>query len=174
MANMNDAFRRAMTLAAVTGLKAALGPALVASARRRPERQNLAMAALAEMVLDKLPILPSRSSLPMIVPRALAGAWVAQTMLGEDGKNDPWAPLLGAATAAGVARFAPMVRATLRRVFGVPDFVIGIAEDYLALRLGSEAAGLSMNDVKAIATESVDEMAGHFRHEAHSVGAGSM
>lgn len=174
MANMNESFRKAITLAAISGLKTALGPALVAQAQRRPERQALAAAALGEMVLDKLPILPSRSTLPLLLPRALAGAWVAQKMMGEQSKNDPWVPILGAATAAGVARFAPMIRGTLRRVLGVPDFVLGAAEDYLAVRMGCEAAGVPLDQVKSIATESIEDVTGRLRERAQSLGAGSM
>ena len=36
--------------------------------------------------------------------------------------------------------------------------VIGLAEDYLALRLGGEAVGLSMDDLKQIATESFEDV----------------
>ena len=43
---MSTSMERALKLAAVTGLRCALGPALVAQARHRPERQNLALAAL--------------------------------------------------------------------------------------------------------------------------------
>ena len=57
----NAAFERAVKLAVVTGLRAALGPALLAAAHNRPERNQLAMAALGEMVFDKLPYVPSRS-----------------------------------------------------------------------------------------------------------------
>ena len=60
----NPAFEKAMKLAAVTGLRALLGPALVAESSGRPERQNLVIAALGEMLLDKLPFMPGRDSLP--------------------------------------------------------------------------------------------------------------
>ena len=49
---------RALKLAVVTGLRAALGPALVAQAQHRPEQQHLALAALGELVFDKLPFVP--------------------------------------------------------------------------------------------------------------------
>lgn len=181
MANGNQSFQRAMRLAAISGLKTMLGPALVASAQRRPERHNLVAAALGELVIDKLPLVPSRSSLPLLVPRAMAGAWVARAVMEEEGNDDPWVPVMGAAVAAGVATFAPMVRGTLRRVLGVPDYMIGLAEDYLAIKMGSEAVGLSMDEVTRMASDAVDdvknrllpaETSGEARPQ--SIGAGSM
>jgi hypothetical protein len=81
MAREHDSLERALTLAAVTGLKVAMGPALLATAQRRSEAPVLVAAALGEMVLDKLGILPSRSRLPLLLPRAAAGAWVARESL---------------------------------------------------------------------------------------------
>ncbi len=157
----NSAFERAVKLAVVTGLRAALGPALLAAAHNRPERNQLAMAALGEMVVDKLPFVPSRSSLPMLVPRALAGAWVVHESLKHDGVEEPWAAPLGAAVAVGTATFAPKIRGVLHAILGIPQPVLGVLEDYLALRLGGQAVGLSMDDLKQIGSHSVDEIKGH-------------
>jgi hypothetical protein len=174
MANTNDTFQTAMKLAVVSGLRAAMGPALVAARHRRPERQNLAMAAMGELLIDKMPLVPSRATLPLLLPRAVAGYWVAKTVMEEEGGTDPWAPAVGAAVAAGVATLAPMIRGTLRRVLGVPDVVLGVAEDYLAIRLGSEALGMTMDDVKQIAAETVGEIREQVLPALQSVGAGSM
>jgi hypothetical protein len=174
MAIPNPAFERAMRLAVVSGLRSMLGPALVAAAHDRPERQGLAIAAMGEMAVDKIPFIPSRSALPLLVPRALAGAWVTKQVMEREGVQDPLAPVIGAAVAAGVAIFAPMVRGTLRRVLGVPDFVIGAAEDYLALKLGTDAVGMSMGDVKQIAEDSVEGVKDRVLPAVHSLGAGSM
>ena len=161
MASDGNAFERAIKLAVVTGLRCAMGPALLAAAQDRPERRGLAMAALGEMVVDKLPLIPSRSTLPMLIPRALAGAWVVHESLKEDGIEEPWAAPLGAAVAVGAATFAPMLRGAVHTLLGIPQPVLGLAEDYLALRLGGEAVGLSMDDLKRIGGESVEELKGH-------------
>jgi hypothetical protein len=171
----NPAFERAMKLAVVSGLRAMMGPALVATARRRPERQALVAAAMGEMVIDKLPLVPRRASLPLMLPRAVAGAWVAKQVMEEEGVEDPWAVPLGAAVAAGVAALAPRIRVLARTVLGVPDPLIGLAEDYLALKLGSEAVGLSMEDLKGAAGESIGEMRERVVDPARqSIGAGSI
>ena len=152
----NSPMERAMRLAAVTGLKTTFGPALIAAAQNRPERNALAMAALGEMVIDKLPFVPSRSRLPLLLPRAFAGWWTAKQSLEADGIDDPGAAAMGAAVAAGVAIAAPLVRKTIGILLGVPDVVLGAAEDYFALKIGSEAAGLSMEDLKSIGTEAFE------------------
>jgi hypothetical protein len=139
---------RALVLAAVTGLKLTFGPALLATARRRPERHALAMGAMGEMVVDKIPFLPSRSALPLLVPRAMAGYWVAKTSLEEEGITDQGTAALGAAVAAGVATVAPLVRGALHTVLRVPDPLLGALEDYLALKYGGEAVGLTMEDLR--------------------------
>jgi len=172
---MADAtFEKAMKLAVVTGLRSMLGPALLARSLNRPERQNLAMAALGEMVFDKLPLVPSRDSLLPLLARGLAGAWVAKTLQEEEGTDNPWTIPLGAAVAMGIAVAAPKIRRTLEMTTGVSDAVLGLAEDYLALRLGTDAVGLSMNELTQIARDSVEDMRDRIQPMLQSVGTGSM
>jgi len=170
---MADAtFEKAMKLAVVTGLRSMLGPALVARAANRPEQKNLALAALGEMVADKLPLVPSRDTLLPLLVRGLAGAWVARTLQEEEGGDDPWAIPLGAAVAMGVAVAAPKIRRTLTATTGVSDAFLGLLEDYLALRVGSEAVGIPMNELTEIARGSVDDLRERFGPMLESVGAG--
>jgi uncharacterized membrane protein len=170
----NQAFERAMKLAAVSGLRSMLGPALVAAAQDGPAKAGLAVAAMGEMVADKMPGMPSRSSLLGLIPRALAGAWVAKTVLEHEGEHDPYAAAKGAGVAVAVALCAPMVRAGLRTILGVPDAVIGLAEDGLALKLGTEAAGLSLDDLRQVAEQSIGEVKERVSSGVQSIGAGSM
>jgi hypothetical protein len=158
MTGIQSPVERAIALAAVTGLKVAMGPALFATARGRPEAPMLVAAALGEMVLDKLGILPSRYRLPLLLPRAAAGAWVAHESLKADGAEAPGAAALGAAVAAGTATLAPMVRLAGNRLFGIPDILLGLAEDYLALRLGSCAAGLDVERLPDVAREAIEDV----------------
>lgn len=170
-----SAIERAMILSAVTGLRAAMGPALLAASRGRRERQALALAAMGELVVDKLPLVPSRASLPLMLPRALAAAWVTKQVLEEEGEPaDPWTIALGAAVAAGVATLAPRVRGLLGHLTNLPDPILGLGEDYLAVRYGGEAVGLSLDDLKHTAMESIDEARHEYLPALQSVGAGSM
>jgi hypothetical protein len=153
---MNSSMERALKLAAVTGLRCALGPALVARSQFRPERHNLVLAALGEMVLDKLPMVPSRDTLPSLILRGAAGAWVATQVVTDDGSDaDPWAAPLGAAVAMGVAVAAPKFRRSLGWSTGLSPAFLGLVEDYLALKVGTEALGMSLGEAGSAAREAV-------------------
>ena len=158
MTHHEASLSRVLTLAAITGLRTTFGPALVAAAHRRPERDALALAALGEIVVDKLPITPSRARPSMMLPRALAGYWVAKKVMEEDGLDSTWAAPAGAAVAAGVALVAPRVRNALQRKLGVPDALLGFAEDAVALAVGSQAVGLSSRDVRSLGGGAVEQL----------------
>jgi hypothetical protein len=167
-------FEKAMKLAVVTGMRAALGPALLARANHRPEEQSLAMAAVGEMVFDKLPLVPGRDTLASLVVRGVAGYWVAKTCMEDEDEVDPWVAPLGAAVAMGVAVAAPKIRRTLGWTTGMPQPILGLIEDYLALRLGSEAVGLSMDEITHVAQDVVGDMKERVMPALQSLGAGSM
>lgn len=172
---MADAtFEKAMKLAVVTGLRSMLGPALLARSSNHPQRNNLALAALAEMVVDKLPLVPGRDTLVPLVVRGAAGAWVGMTLQKEEGTENPWTVPLSAVVAMGVAVAAPKVRRTLTVTTGVSDTVLGLLEDYLAMRLGSDAIGLSMDQITQVARESVEDLKDRIAPALQSVGTGSM
>lgn len=158
MADQSKSYERAMTLAALSGLKIALGPAFLRSSRRQSSASNWVLAALGEMALDKLGVFPSRFRPGLLVPHTLAGAWVARESLKEDGIDAPQAALMGAIMAAGVASVAPMVRITIHKGLGIPDWMLGLAEDYLALKLGTQSMGMSMDEVKGVARDAVGDL----------------
>jgi hypothetical protein len=151
-----EPYVRALTLAAASGSKIALGPALLGQMARWPSRRTWAIAAMGEMLLDKLGVFPPRYRPSLLVPHALAGAWVAHESLKEDGVDEPMGAVMGAAVAAGVAIAAPIVRMTASRVMGVPDAVLGIAEDGLTLGIAAKNLDLSTDDLAGAARESVE------------------
>jgi hypothetical protein len=159
-----------MALAALTGLKVALGPALLATSRRWPSRQNWVMAATGEMIMDKLGFLPARYRPALLIPRTLAGAWVARESLREDGEDDPWAAVAGGMVAAGVAVAAPVLRMTINKVLGVPDAVLGLAEDYMALSCGTQVLEMPMDEITGAAREMFDDVRERARPALESMG----
>jgi hypothetical protein len=82
----------------------------------------------------------------------------------------------------GVAVAAPKVRKTLTATTGISDAVLGLIEDYLALRLGGDAVGLSMEELQDVARGALADLKGRVEpvfqelggamHQ--SVGAGSI
>lgn len=180
MTDTKRAFERAMRLAAISGLRSTFGVALMEAAYDRPNRKNWALAALGEMVADKIPGMPSRASLPAMLPRAVAGGYVAREVMGREGVAEPWAAPMGAAVAAGVAVLAPRIRGLLGTVLRVPGPLLGLIEDYVALKIGGEALGLTMQDVAQIGQDSFEDVKGYVTSVAspepgrQAVGAGSM
>ena len=161
--------------------------ALMEAAYDRPNRKAWALAAMGEAVADKIPGMPSRASLPAMLPRAVAGGYVAKQVMEREGLQDPWAVPMGAAVASGVAALAPRIRGILGTVLGVPGPLLGLVEDYIALKVGGDALGLSMDDLKKIGEESVEDVRGYVtdlaeaytpigsgQNSPQSVGAGSM
>jgi len=163
-------FVRAMTLAALSGSKIALGPAFLATSRRRPSAGAWVAAALGEMFLDKIGVFPARFRPALLIPHTLAGAWVARESLKEDGIDDPTSVMTAAVVAAGVASVAPMVRIALSKGLGMPDALLGAAEDYLFLRLGTEATGMTMNQLPDVAKEAVGEVGERMMPAVQSLG----
>ena len=163
---------RALALAALCGSKIALGPAFLETTRRRPNSGAWVAGLLGEMLLDKIGVFPARWRPMLLIPHTLAGAWVAHESLKEDGIDDPSTVMMGAIAAAGVAGVAPMVRIALSRGLGIPDAVLGVAEDYLFLRMGTQATGMAMNELPEIAKDAVEELGGQVRPALESVGVG--
>jgi hypothetical protein len=182
MTDSKRAFERAMRLAAVSGLRASFGVALLEAAYHRPNRKIWALVAMGEAVVDKIPFIPSRAALPLMIPRAIAGGYVAREVMAREGIEDPTTTAMGAAVASGVAVLAPRIRSLLSTVLGVPSPLLGMVEDYIALKVGGEALGLTMEDLKRIGEESVEEVKGYVGAMTsdgpagvpQSAGAGSM
>jgi len=170
MRTLNQPFERAMALAALSGFKIALGPAFLSASRHRPDSWKWVMGAVAEMTLDKLGVFPPRYRPSLLIPHALAGAWVARESMREDGEDDPNAAIMGGVVAAGVAISAPIVRIAVNKILGVPDAMLGLAEDYIALQIGSQATDVSINQLPELVRESVSEVSGHVMPALQSAG----
>lgn len=149
--------QRAMALAAVSGSRTMLGPALLAASRRSPNAGLWAMAAMGEMFMDKLGVLPPRYRPALLIPRAIAGAYVAHQTLKDEGIEDQTAVAGGAVVAAGVAAVAPMLRIVLNTGFRLPDSLVGLAEDALAVSIGAKSVGLSMEEITNSARHSITD-----------------
>jgi uncharacterized membrane protein len=134
---------RGLGLAAVTGLRSALGPALlVRRVRGRTGLRRLAyLFALVELVSDKLPWVPARTRPPGLAARAAGGALVGAVAGPGRGRRIRAAGLvLGAATAVAAAFIGERARRALTRLLGGGAFANGIAgtlEDTGAVALGA-------------------------------------
>lgn len=156
IARTTGAYSNAATLGFVTGLRSQLPLALLtlsanrgAFAARAPRplsllrsRRTLAvttLAALGELVADKLPSTPSRLKPGPLGGRLAIGTIVGAAVSREAGLPAGAGALLGAAGAAAGSFAGYHARTYLGRATGLRDAVWAVAEDATALALGSLA-----------------------------------
>jgi uncharacterized membrane protein len=133
-------------LGAASGLRSQIGvttvvvrsdPSLPLIFRQPWTKRLLVVAAAGELVVDKLPMTPSRLAPPGLAARLVLGALAAG--LFAQTRQVPWlaAAAIGASSAALAAKVGHDVRAGLAR--RVPDPAVAVVED--GLGLGLAAAG---------------------------------
>ena len=143
---------RALGLGAISGLRSLSGPAFVCRAASRDRldldgtvfaslgspriSKVLILMELGELVGDKLPVTPSRTSPLPLLGRAASGALVGAVVSVSEGRRATIGAALGS-TAAVVAAFAgERLRALAVEKTGLPDPVVALAEDATVLLVG--------------------------------------
>ncbi len=146
-----DALTGAAGIGAVAGLRSMMAPALLSQAAHtgsidlsgtpfeflsKQRNADIATAAaVLELVADKLPFTPNRTSVGPLLARAVSGGF-AGAALSAARKKD-WIP--GAAVGALSAVAAAFAGYLLRRALttnGAPDVLIALAEDAATVSLG--------------------------------------
>lgn len=113
------------------------GPARVL--RRRGAAPLLALAAVGELVVDKLPQTPSRLDPGPFAGRLGLGATAGVGIAGATGRSQVLGGALGAAGAALGSWAGARYRTTMARRGQAPDAVWALAEDVVAVGLGLAA-----------------------------------
>jgi uncharacterized membrane protein len=147
---------KALILGAISGLRSASGPAFVARAARRGEMdlggtrlaflgspllsKALTVMQLGEFVGDKLPMAPSRTSLPPLLGRAASGGLAGAAAFVSDGRRAATGVLLGSSAAVAAAFAGEGLRALAGRTTGLPDQIVALVEDAAVLLAGSRAS----------------------------------
>ncbi len=129
-------------LGAVCGARTFTAPgmgALLGRYGRGRVRQALLLAAGGELVGDKLPAIPPRTSPPALLGRVLSGAVMAGADRRPASTRPGWVLAAGVgATTAGLSAFATQrLRAAVGESSGLPDPVLGAAEDVFALAVAA-------------------------------------
>jgi uncharacterized membrane protein len=133
---------RSAGLAAITGSRTALGPALAARIARSPTRLRAATAVMAalELIFDKLPRVPARTSLGGLAFRIPSAIGVALMTRPRRGRGAALGALaLGVAGALFGAFAGLRLRLALTRRIGggtLANAVAGALEDAALLALG--------------------------------------
>lgn len=102
---------------------------------RRSGTVTSALMAAGEVVADKLPATPSRTSTSALLPRAGLGATSAAAIARRDGSDPTLPALVGLAAALGASVLGVRARAALAQRFG-SDRPGAVAEDVIAALLG--------------------------------------
>jgi uncharacterized membrane protein len=143
-------------IGAVAGLRSMLAPAMVGRALENDGAAGHGLAgralaspasglllpvlAAAELLADKLPMIPARITPAPLLARAISGAFAASALAAERGprRRSRIVPaLVGAASAVGAAFAGYHLRRWVRRRSGLPDVVVAVVEDAAAVALGS-------------------------------------
>ena|SRR5437588_1491865 len=141
---------RSTAVGLAAGLRSTITPAVVswAAATSRLELPRstrlladprvttiLCLGALGEIVVDKLPFVPSRTVPPVLTWRIATGAFLGALIAAAEGESAPLGGLAGSAGAAAGAYGGVAVRTTLGRLPGISEPFPGIAGDVLAFGL---------------------------------------
>jgi uncharacterized membrane protein len=142
-----------LAFAALSGLRSMAAPALLARAIRRGDVLDpkgtpyeilgrlsplLQVLMVGEMVGDKTPFIPSRTSAGPLLGRAASGALVAAALRASGGRGAKGsAALLGALSAVAAAFAGENLRTQGAQRLGVPDLVLALLEDGLVLVAGT-------------------------------------
>ncbi|MBW3623911.1 MAG: DUF4126 family protein [Armatimonadetes bacterium] len=151
---------RALGMGAVAGMRSMTAPAILsyhAEKYHNPPLRNtpleplasenapalLGMAAAGELLMDKMPFTPARTMLPSVIFRALSGAVAgAACTASEDGFERSGA-VAGALAALAATYGMYHLRKNAGEATGLPDSVIALLEDALAVGTGIAALRLS-------------------------------
>ena len=148
--------RKALALGAISGLRSASGPAFVSRAASHGDMdldggflsflgspflsKALTTMQLGEIVGDKLPMTPSRTTLLPLLGRAASGSLVGAAIFISEGRSAATGAALGSPAAVLAAFAAEGLRALAGSTTGLPEPVVALAEDAVVLLVGSRAS----------------------------------
>ena len=143
---------RALGLGAISGLRSLSGPAFVSRTASRGDldldrtvfaflgspriSKALVLMELGELVGDKLPATPSRTSPPPLLGRAASGALVGAAVFVSEGRHATIGAALGSTAAIAGGFAGERLRALTVEKTGLPDLVVALGEDAIVLLVG--------------------------------------
>lgn len=94
------------------------------------------LLAVGELVADKMPSTPNRTSIGPLIVRALSGVVCGAALAAAGGASNLLGSVAGAVGAIAGAFGGYEVRRRLVRSLNLPDFAVAVAEDLLAIGCG--------------------------------------
>ena len=150
-------FTSALLLGVTAGLRTMTAPAALALSQQQPGADRnwplgsprtarvVTTLAVGELVFDKLPFAPKRISPAALSGRLLSGAMCGAAVARED---QAAGALLGIAGALASSFAGYFLRKRGGRASGLPDALIALAEDGLAMGIGMVAASLERQSLE--------------------------
>jgi uncharacterized membrane protein len=152
--NASNAISKTVGLGAISGLRSMAGPAAVSRAAANGSLDNLEgtpfaalgspvvssalqTMAVGELILDKLPVAPSRTSPSPLLGRAASGAFVGAVLFISAERPAKVGAALGALSALAGAYAGERLREFISERAGIPDTVVALMEDGLVLICGA-------------------------------------
>ena len=141
---------KTLGLGAITGMRSMAAPAALSSAVERGDvgglgdtpfaalgfpgvSRALRLLEIGEMIVDKLPVAPSRTSPPPLLGRAAFGAFVGAALFVSEGRRAAVGGVLGAVSALAGAYAGEHLRLLGAERLGIPDPVVALLEDGVVL-----------------------------------------
>jgi uncharacterized membrane protein len=93
----------------------------------------LLVMEIGELIADKLPVVPSRTSPLPVLGRAAIGAFVGAALFASRGRRTATGGVLGAVSALTGAYAGERLRMQITQDLGVPNVVAGLLEDGIVL-----------------------------------------
>ena len=149
----SGAYVRSFALGVVAGLRSVLPLAALSVALQGVDQDEQPVRFLSsapallltglmaggELIADKLPFVPNRTDAPLLGGRVVTGALAGGTRAQMGGGSPLVGSLLGAAGGWVGSWAGYALRRRLGQALGAPDLVVALAEDALALAVGSWA-----------------------------------
>jgi len=147
-----EVYGGAAVLGAVSGMRSMAAPAIVSRfANRgllplegsqikflghRNSAKTMALMAAGEMIADKLPFIPKRTSVFPLVARAASGALSGTAFTKARKRSVVAGALIGSLAAVGASYGAYKLRKSIGEKLHLPDSIVAVAEDALVAGCG--------------------------------------
>jgi uncharacterized membrane protein len=136
----------ALGLGAITGLRSTAGPAALSRAASNGHVGSLrdthfavlgsskvstllTLFEVGELIGDKLPVTPSRTSSLPLLGRAASGALAGAALFASEGRRTVTGGVLGVVGAVASAYVGELLRMQIGHRTGLPDLVVALLED---------------------------------------------
>jgi uncharacterized membrane protein len=147
-----EVYSGAAVLGAISGMRSMAAPAIVSRfahtgllplqdsqikfLTHKNSAKTMAVMAIGEMVADKLPFIPKRTSVFPLMTRAVSGALSATAFTKARKRSAVLGALIGSLAAVGASYGAYKLRKVVGDKTHLPDTIVAVAEDALVAACG--------------------------------------